>query len=257
MPSWNWSRPRPSTAIPSSNLHELAREVAIVPGIIANAYLVGNRESWVLVDTGTPGNVRKILRAAEARFGRGARPAAILLTHGHFDHAGSAPPLAARWGVPVFAHALELPYLTGRAHYPPLDTSKPGFFSKLARFFPSSTVDLGERVHELPVKFESWETLDTPGHTPGHVCFYHPGDGVLLAGDALTTMDLDSFWGTIGKRPKVCRPPVPATIDWAKARQSVRMLAALRPSVIAAGHGTPMRGAAEALQELADNFVIP
>ena len=236
---------------------ELAREVVIVPGIIANAYLVGNRESWVLVDAATPGNERKILRAAEARFGPGAKPVAILLTHGHFDHAGSAPPLAARWGVPVFAHALELPYLTGHAHYPPLDTSKPGFFSMLARFFPSNTVDLGDRVHEFAMEFESWETFNTPGHTPGHVSFYRPSDGMLLAGDALTTMDLDSFWGTIAKRPKVCRPPVPATMDWVKARESVRLLAALRPSVIAAGHGSPMRGAADELQKLADDFVIP
>jgi glyoxylase-like metal-dependent hydrolase (beta-lactamase superfamily II) len=236
---------------------EIARDVAIVPGIIANAYLVGNRESWMLVDTATPGNERKILRAAQVRFGPGAKPLAILLTHGHFDHAGSAPPLADRWRVPVFAHVLELPYLTGQAHYPPLDTSKPGFFSKLARFFPSSTVDLGGRVHEFAMEFEGWETLDTPGHTPGHVSFYRPSDGVLLAGDALTTMDLDSFWGTVAKRPKVCRPPVPATMDWAKARESVRRLAALRPSVIAAGHGTPMRGAAEELRRLADDFVIP
>jgi glyoxylase-like metal-dependent hydrolase (beta-lactamase superfamily II) len=236
---------------------EIAREIAIVPGIIANAYLVGNRESWMLVDTATPGSERKILRAAEARFGAGAKPRAILLTHGHFDHAGSAPALAGRWRVPVFAHLRELPYLTGRAHYPPLDTSKPGFFSKLARFFPSATVDLGETVREFAMEFAGWETLDTPGHTPGHVAFYRPCDGVLLAGDALTTMDLDSFWGTVAKRPKVCRPPVPATMDWTLARESVRRLAALRPSVIAAGHGAPMRGAADALQKLADDFAIP
>ena len=236
---------------------EIARDVALIPGIIANAYLVGNRQSWVLVDTATPGNQRKIRRAAEARFGAGAKPAAILLTHGHFDHAGSAPQLAAGWQVPVFAHGLELPYLTGRAHYPPLDTSKPGFFSKLARLFPSGTVDLGGRVQELAVEIEGWQTIDTPGHTPGHISFYRPSDGVLLAGDALTTMDLDSFWGTLAKRPKVCRPPVPATIDWLQARDSVRLLAALRPTWIAAGHGRPMRGAAEDLERLADDFVIP
>ena len=238
-------------------MREIAHEVAIVPGIIVNAYLVGNRESWVLVDAATPRSERKILRAVEARFGPGARPRAILLTHGHFDHAGSAQPLVDRWQVPVFAHALELPYLTGQTHYPKMDTSKPGFFSKLARFFPTDTVDLREKVHEFALELPGWEILDSPGHTPGHVSFYRPGDGLLLAGDAVTTMDLDSFWGTIGKRPKVCRPPVPATIDWLKARESVRMLAALRPSVIAAGHGTPMRGAAGELKKLADDFPIP
>jgi glyoxylase-like metal-dependent hydrolase (beta-lactamase superfamily II) len=233
-------------------VHEIARDVAIVPGLIANCYLVGPPDGWVLIDAGTPGNDRKIARAAEKRFGAGSRPQAILLTHGHFDHAGSAAPLADRWGVRIFAHATELPYLTGRQHYPPLDTTKPGFFSNLARFFPSSTVDLGKRVAEFERAPSGWEILETPGHTVGHVSLFRPTDGVLIAGDAVTTMDLDSFVGTIFKTPKVCGPPVPATFDWESARASVRMLAALQPSCIAAGHGSPMRNAAQELSALAD-----
>lgn len=238
-------------------MREIAPEVAIVPGIIANAYLVGSSASWWLVDAATPRDTAKIRRAAEARFGAGAKPRAILLTHGHFDHAGSAPALSDQWGVPVFAHPAELPFLTGAARYPPLDTSKPGFFSKLARFFPSTTVDLGKRVRELAEGIPGWEILETPGHTPGHVSFFRRSDGVLLAGDALTTMDLDSFWGTILKRPKVCRPPTPATHDWKNARLSVERLAKLKPSLIAAGHGVPMRGAADELQCLASDFRVP
>src|SRR5581483_10071264 len=91
---------------------------------------------------------------------------------------------------------------------------------------------------------EEWECHPTPGHTPGHVSFYRPSDGVLIAGDALTTMDLDSFIGTVTKMRKLCRPPVPATTDWQQARESVQLLASLRPRVIAAGHGNPMRDAA-------------
>jgi glyoxylase-like metal-dependent hydrolase (beta-lactamase superfamily II) len=238
-------------------MREIARDVAIVPGIIANAYLVGNADSWVLVDASIPGSHRKIVRAAEARFGRGTKPDAILLTHGHFDHAGSAARLADRWAVRVHAHPLELPYLTGQADYPPLDTTGPGFFSKLARFFPSKTVNLSDRVTDFAGAFGEWETLETPGHTPGHVSFFRRSDGILLAGDALTTMDLDSFWGTLAKRPEVCRPPVPATTDWEKARKSVELLASLWPSVIAPGHGVPMKGAAGALQSLAESFPVP
>jgi glyoxylase-like metal-dependent hydrolase (beta-lactamase superfamily II) len=243
-------------------MKEIARDVAIVPTIIANAYLIGNSRSWVLVDSCTPGNHRRILRAAEARFGPGAKPRAILLTHGHFDHAGSAARLADLWAVPILAHRLELPYLTGRAHYPPLDPTGPGFFSALSRVFPSSTVNLGDRVQAIepggPLPgLEEWESLFTPGHTPGHLAFFRPGDRVLVAGDALTTMDLDSFWGTILKRPRMCRPPKPATTNWEKARASVQHLAALHPHTVAAGHGTPMHDAASELQELADHFPIP
>jgi glyoxylase-like metal-dependent hydrolase (beta-lactamase superfamily II) len=91
----------------------------------------------------------------------------------------------------------------------------------------------------------------------GHVSFFRRQDAVLLAGDAVTTMNLDSLAGTILKRPELCRPPVPATMDWVRARRSVELLAALRPRVIAAGHGPPMQNAAGELRRLADRFPLP
>jgi len=243
-------------------MREIAPGVALVPTLIANAYLVGDEASWVLVDACTPGNESRIRRAAERRFGRDSRPRAILLTHGHFDHAGSAGPLADAWGVPIYAHSLELPYLTGQSHYPPFNLSSPGFFTRMARFFPTSTVDLGTRAGALEPKqsvpgLPDWETIETPGHTPGHVAFFRRRDAVLLAGDAVTTMNLDSFWDTVAKRKQVCRPPVPATSNWKNARRSVELLASLRPSLIAAGHGVPMRDAAHELSRLAENFLSP
>src|SRR3569833_47749 len=56
---------------------------------------------WVLIDAGIPGTAGLITRAAAQRFGRGSRPAAILLTHGHFDHTGALHTVAERWDVPI------------------------------------------------------------------------------------------------------------------------------------------------------------
>ena len=175
---------------------------------------------------------------------------------------GSAGPLADHWRVPVYVHPLEIPYLTGAAEYPPFDYSSPGFFTRIARFFPTRTVNLGRRLRPLepgqPIPgLAGWELFETPGHTPGQVSFYRRRDAALLAGDAVTTMNLDSFFETITRSKSVCRPPTPATMNWTDARRSVECLAKLRPSLIAAGHGLPMLGAADELERLAKDFRSP
>jgi glyoxylase-like metal-dependent hydrolase (beta-lactamase superfamily II) len=120
-------------------MQEIASGIALIPTLVSNAYLVGDGASWVLVDACTPGRERLIRRAADRRFGAGSRPSAILLTHGHFDHAGSAAPLADLWRAPIYAHPHEIPYVTGAAEYPPFDYSSPGFLTSIARFFPTRT----------------------------------------------------------------------------------------------------------------------
>jgi glyoxylase-like metal-dependent hydrolase (beta-lactamase superfamily II) len=243
-------------------MQEIAPGVAVVPTQMANAYLVGNGQSWVLVDACTPGHEGLIRRAAARRFGGGSRPRAILLTHGHFDHAGSAAALADTWKVPIYAHPLEIPYLTRQDRYPAMNLKVPGFFSLLARFLPVSTTDLGARVRPLepgrPLpELQDWEMIETPGHTPGHVCFFRRRDGVLVAGDAVTTMNLDSFWATVTKRRQVCKHPVQASMDCVVAGRSVGLLAELKPAWIAAGHGAPMRAGVDDLERLAGTLQAP
>ena len=151
------------------------------------------------------------------------------------------------------------PYLTGHVSVSADDLYGPGFFTRLARFFPTHTVNLEKHIEPLdpagPIPgLPDWEMLETPGHTPGHVSFFRHGDSALIAGDALTTMNLDSFWGTILQRRRVCPPPKPATHDWPGTHRSIKLLATLRPFLIAAGHGQPMRAAAHQLTQLAGNF---
>jgi glyoxylase-like metal-dependent hydrolase (beta-lactamase superfamily II) len=246
-------------------VEEMTSGLARLRTLMANIYLVGSPGGpWVLVDTGTPGNAARILDAAERRFGRDARPSAILLTHGHRDHAGSARELAEYWDVAIYAHRLERPYLSGKSAYPPTDPMAGGAFSFLSRFFPSGTVDLGNRLRDLPEGGEApglpgWRWHFTPGHAPGHVVFFQQPDRVLLAGDACVTMDLDSAMGIVAQEPRISRPPAPFTYDWDQAQRSVELMADLRPAVIGTGHGEPMFGPAVAagLADLAQYFPRP
>jgi len=242
----------------------------VTPGLarlklaMANVYFVGRPGgAWVLVDTCTPGHAARIRSAAEQRFG-GARPSVILLTHGHWDHAGSALELANIWDVPIYAHRLERPFLTGRDQYPPRDPTVGGATALLCRFFPRVAANLGARLKDLPADGEvpglpEWRWYHTPGHAPGHVVFFQPDESVLLAGDACATMDLDSAIGLLTQAPRISRPPAPFTFDWDQAHHSVELLADLRPQVLATGHGEPMRGreVAEGLAQLARDFPRP
>lgn len=223
---------------------EIAPGLACLTLAVANVYFVGRPEGWVLVDTALTGSERAIRAAAEARFERGARPAAILLTHGHGDHSGSARALADGWDVPIYAHRTELPYLDGRSDYPPGDPTVGGLVAVFGRVFRPSRIDLGDRLRALPADgpvpgLEGWEIIETPGHSPGHVSFFRPEDGALLAGDACATVDLSGWTGPF-RGQQVAGPPPPFTPDWVQAQRAIETLAALPVQVLGCGHGQPL-----------------
>ena len=215
---------------------------------------------WVLIDAGLPGSAGKIREHAAQLFGPNTPPAAILLTHGHFDHAGGLHGLLAAWpDVPVYAHPLELPYLTGRSSYPPPDpTVGRGLMAYLSFAYPKTPYDFGSRVQALPADgtvpgLPGWRWVPTPGHTFGHVSFFRQHDKTLVAGDAFTTVFAESGTGTYTQKQEVHGPPAYFTPDWDAARASMELLARMEPEVAATGHGIPMHG--EALRRQLADFV--
>lgn len=230
---------------------EVTHDVTCLPLSLVNLYFYGPpraaERGWAMIDAGLATSTESIRQAAEERFGA-SRPTAILLTHGHFDHVGALPQLADSWEAPIYAHELELPYLTGKSSYPPPDPAVGGgAMSFLSRLYPRGPIDLGRRVRPLPRDgsvpgMPGWRWIHTPGHTAGHVSFYRDDDGVLLAGDAFVTQRQESALAVLTQRQEVRRPPAYYTPDWATARRSVETLAQLRPEVAATGHGAPMYG---------------
>jgi glyoxylase-like metal-dependent hydrolase (beta-lactamase superfamily II) len=249
------------------NYYQVAQGVWGLKILFVNIYMIANRKGiangWVLVDAGLKGSASKIASMAEALFGAGARPEAIILTHGHFDHVGALEDMLAYWpGVPVYAHQLELPYLTGESSYPPADpTVGGGLMTWLSWLYPVKPINIGDRVQALDTsgdipELPEWKTIHTPGHTPGHISLFFKLNATLIAGDAFATTKAESAVYNLIFAQKLSGPPKYFTTDWAQAAQSVRKLYDLEPRVVAAGHGYAMRGKelAAALKQLADHF---
>ena len=228
-----------------------------------NAYFVQNSDGdFVLVDTGVRPALTQ-LKAAAAELGR--PPVAILLTHGHFDHAGCAGELGRAWNVPVYAGRLEKPFLSGEEAYPPADPTVGGALAQVSRTLPPFKLDISDVLEIYPEDgkldvLKGWQVIETPGHSPGQVALWHEDDRVLLAGDALCTADMDSLVGMTTLKPtQFARGGTPFVPDWEEARHSLGKLADLEPATVAAGHGVPMTGGdvPQQLRDFYHNFTPP
>jgi glyoxylase-like metal-dependent hydrolase (beta-lactamase superfamily II) len=241
-----------------AHAEEIASGVHWLPIRGVNVYFVRSGGSLVLVDAGYPGSGTVIAEAARGLCGAAVRPASIVLTHGHPDHAGAAVGLAEEWDAPVLVSPREMPFVDGTSLYPePL-------VAWLRRALPARAMRalvrrsrLGDPVRPFDVEagvpgLPEWRVVPTPGHTPGHVALFRPTDRTLLCGDAILTIAWSSRLGGGGPgwlldlaRGTRCLsgPPTIFTCDWRDAAASVAELASLEPWVLATGHGRPICGA--------------
>ncbi|MCY9669032.1 MBL fold metallo-hydrolase [Paenibacillus alginolyticus] len=256
----------PLTTLSSGEGKEIAIDIYGYCIQFVNICIMGNPTSrdkeWCLVDAGMPQSADEIIRVAEERFGAHQKPTAIILTHGHFDHVGAIESLLEYWDVPVYAHELEIPYLTGKSNYPKGDsTVDGGLISELSPLFPNHGIDIGNHVHPLPANgivpgLTGWQWIHTPGHTPGHISLFRAKDRSLIVGDAFVTVKQESLYKVFTQEQEISGPPKYFTTDWQAAGESVRKLRDLHPSLAITGHGKPMVGEelSRELGRLAENF---
>ena len=239
----------PMTTIESGIGKEVAHDIYSFTVQFVNICFIGSPQSedgWVLIDAGTPKSADMIMKAATSRFGENAKPSAIVLTHGHFDHVGALIELLKVWDIPVYAHSSELPYLTGKKDYPDPDpTVDGGILAKISSMYPIEAIDLGDRVHALPDDGQipglpKWQWIHTPGHTEGHIALFREEDRALIAGDAFITVKQESLFNVLTQHQEIHGPPRYLTPDWQAAWESVRKLEQLKPNCAVTGHGVPV-----------------
>lgn len=205
------------------------------------SYLVTGDDGVVAVDAGMKSTGADMLHAL-SEIGRSPKELrAILVTHWHNDHSAGAAQLAELSGAPVFYHHAEAPHLTGA-------TVTPGLRSKISRLIPETgplvlfkgllgdapdnPVAATRHVSGRDLLLDAFDVLETPGHTPGHLSFFHRPTRTLFAGDALAVIN--------GRLRFMSRP---VTEDLAQARQSMLRLLELSIENICPGHREPLTNA--------------
>jgi hydroxyacylglutathione hydrolase len=142
--------------------------------ISTNAYLVADEEQNEALIVDAPPTVSADLRDALRR--HGFRPVLIVLTHPHWDHILDAEALHTETGAPVAAHPDAVPQLEK-----PAPLMMPVGL-QLSAVVPQRLLGDGE---EIPVGRYRFRVVPTPGHAPGQISLYEPGQRIMFVGDTL------------------------------------------------------------------------
>jgi len=223
---------------------------------IVNWYLVDDGGALTMIDTAWPRSWPEIERAVQSIERRVEDIQAILLTHGHADHAGAAEDAHQATGLAVRAHHQEVPRLEGRrkggSSWALVPRLAPHLWRPSAFGFVVHAVRRGfltPRWVTAVLPFEDGEQLDvpghltvlfTPGHTEGHTSFHLADRGALFAGDELVTMDPL----TRQRGPRLM--PAAVNDDQNQARASLGRLVGIDAGILLPGHGDPWTGTLDA-----------
>jgi glyoxylase-like metal-dependent hydrolase (beta-lactamase superfamily II) len=211
---------------------KIIENLFIIPGVLANSYLLVDSDGLTIIDTGLPHSEKKIL-AYITSLGKSARDVKrIIVTHSDIDHVGSLAALHEATGARTYASRVEAEAITvGESSR---ETSRTGFSRRrlmlalLPAFMKPRPYQVDEILADgqvLPV-LGGLRVVDTSGHSPGHISLFAAAVGVLFCGDSLAT-----------GRNGLQGPRTHLMWDDTKAEEALRRQASLGAHIVCAGHG--------------------
>jgi glyoxylase-like metal-dependent hydrolase (beta-lactamase superfamily II) len=217
-----------------------------------NIYFLEDGDGVVQFEAGSKGMTKAAKRAAEELGGLKR----VVLAHVDADHRGSAPYM----GVPVFCHPAEVEAAESDAHqrsYWDLSLLPVApvrwIYPLLLRRWDGGAVKIDGTVSEGD-EVAGFRVIHFPGHAPGLIGLWRESDRVAIVSDVVYFVDSARLKPLPEGEASV---PHPAWAwNHAKAKESVRRLAALEPRVVCAGHEHPLRGEnlRETLERAAEKY---
>jgi glyoxylase-like metal-dependent hydrolase (beta-lactamase superfamily II) len=205
---------------------EIVSGIHLVDGVRgANCYLIIGKSTVMVVDTGMPGNGRKIVDYITKIGKKPGDISFIVLTHADIDHSGSAAELKALSGGKLALHTADAAVLSGEAKGRKPRTPLFWLISKMMRL-PPVKADVILKDSDM---IGDYRVVHCPGHTGGSIALYHSPD-IIFVGDAL-------------RSDKLGNPLPPSKMmsaDMAQAVDSAKKIANLEFSVLLPGHGAPV-----------------
>jgi glyoxylase-like metal-dependent hydrolase (beta-lactamase superfamily II) len=233
-------------------------EANVAPGVhriedaFTNWYLIEDGGRITIVDTGVPTSWGSFEEALGTLGRSRSDVAAVVLTHAHFDHVGFAERARSELGVPVWVHEGDVPltrhpmgyqHERPRRRYMAIPKALP-IMASLVRnraFWPAPVKEVRKFTNGTLDVPGSPRVILSPGHTHGHCALHFPDRDVLIAGDAIVT--LDPYTGEKG--PQIVAGAATANFDL--ALESLGALEETGAGTVLTGHGPPWReGIAEA-----------
>lgn len=205
----------------TDGIHQISKGV--------NAFIVDGDEGVVLIDTGLPKREGLVSSGLESIGRRPSDVRAILLTHAHIDHFGSAAALKRETGAAVYASAVDAPAIRGDERPPPPPMFPTWMAPVINTVMPSTdAVDVDHEVSDGTALPGDLTVVETPGHTPGHVSYLlDRAGGAMFVGDAAIASDGNVQKGFMNRRGS----------QW---DASIRHLSEQKFAVACFGHSAPI-----------------
>ncbi len=208
---------------------EITNGVHLVDGTNANVYIVVNANDLMIVDTGMPGQLNKILDYIKVLGKDPSNVSKIVLTHCHVDHMGNVFELKKVTNAKVYVHEKDAPYVSGKEKVPSPKGLAGAAFKVASPFFKVKYLEPDVLLKENDI-IDGFVVIHNPGHTPGSISLYSKDKNLIFVGDELRFID-----------GKLEGPPEQFTPDMDSAVKTMKKLTEIDYDVMLSGHGNPLK----------------